>query len=68
MIHHPSVARLVSAFRWRDGVYLVLEYAANGDLHSYIVANGALEPETALFTSGEVLAALLHLHDHGFLS
>jgi serine/threonine protein kinase len=25
---HPSIARLVSAFRWHDGAYLVLEYAS----------------------------------------
>lgn len=33
---HPGIARLISAFRYRDGNYLVLEYASKGDLHSYV--------------------------------
>jgi serine/threonine protein kinase len=47
MLSHPGIARMVSSFRWRDGAYLVLEYAAKGDLHSYIVANGSLSEESA---------------------
>ena len=39
-LSHPGIARMVSCFRWRDGVYLVLEYASNGDLHSLIVDSG----------------------------
>merc|ERR1719510_1826328 len=42
MISHPGVARMVSSFRWRDGAYLVLEYAAKGDLHSLLVRMGKL--------------------------
>lgn len=33
---HPGIARLISAFRYTDGNYLVLEYAAKGDLHSHV--------------------------------
>ncbi|EJK74205.1 hypothetical protein THAOC_04131 [Thalassiosira oceanica] len=29
-LSHPGVARLVSSFRFRDGAYLVLEYASGG--------------------------------------
>lgn len=29
-LSHPGVARLVSAFRYTDGYYLVLEYASRG--------------------------------------
>lgn len=57
---------MVAHFRWRDGAYLVLEYAAKGDLHSYIVANGSLDPPSARFISGEVLAALDYVHNAGF--
>lgn len=42
MFSHPGIARLVSAFRWRDGAYLVLEYASRGDLHSHIKEHGSL--------------------------
>ena len=36
MLSHPGVARMVASFRYRDGAYLVLEYAAKGDLHSVL--------------------------------
>lgn len=39
---HPGIARLISAFRWRDGAYLVLEYASRGDLHGHIKRHGSL--------------------------
>ena len=28
ILSHPGIARMVSSFRWRDGAYLVLEYAS----------------------------------------
>lgn len=43
LLSHPGVARLVSAFRYSDSAYMVLEYAARGDLHSYLIKHGSLE-------------------------
>lgn len=42
VLSHPGIARLISAFRWRDGAYLVLEYASRGDLHGHIKQHGSL--------------------------
>jgi len=39
-LSHPGIARLVSSFRFRDGAYLVLEYAEGGDLHTLVTNNG----------------------------
>jgi serine/threonine protein kinase len=66
VMSHPGIARMVAHFRWRDGAYLVLEYAAKGDLHSYIVANGSLDLPSSRFIAGEVLAALHYVHSAGF--
>lgn len=67
LLAHPGIARMVSAFRWRDGAYLVLEYASKGDLHTHIVANGSLSEASARFVVGEVIAALKSVHDAGFV-
>lgn len=67
MLSHPGIARMVSAFRWRDGAYLVLEYAARGDLHSILVQQGKLSEDTARFLLGEVIAALTAIHEIGFV-
>lgn len=40
---HPGVARLISSFRFRDGAYLVLEYASGGDLYDLLKTNGSLD-------------------------
>jgi serine/threonine protein kinase len=43
LLSHPGVARLISAFRYSDSAYLVLEYAARGDLHTHVMKYGKLE-------------------------
>lgn len=65
VLSHPGIARLISAFRYTDSIYLVLEYAAAGDLHSYIMVNGALNHYYTRFVMGEVGAALVSIHDMG---
>lgn len=67
MLSHPGIARLVSSFRFRDGAYLVLEFASKGDLHSILVRCGKLEEETTRFFLGEVIAALSAIHQIGFV-
>ncbi|CAE7478429.1 CIPK11 [Symbiodinium natans] len=65
MLSHPGIARMVAAFRYRDGAYLVLEYAHKGDLHNILVGAGKLEEEVVRFLVGEVVAALCAIHDIG---
>eukprot|EP00930_Biecheleria_cincta_P084367 TRINITY_DN73855_c0_g1_i1.p1 TRINITY_DN73855_c0_g1~~TRINITY_DN73855_c0_g1_i1.p1 ORF type:complete len:916 (-),score=147.14 TRINITY_DN73855_c0_g1_i1:58-2805(-) len=67
MLSHPGIARMVAAFRYREGAYLVLEYAARGDLHTLLVSQGKLDEETARFFLGETIAALCAIHEIGFV-
>jgi len=62
-LEHPGIARLISSFKWREDIYLVLEYAANFDLHCDIRDRGALDLESTRFVVGSVLAALLSIHE-----
>ncbi|GMI39075.1 hypothetical protein TrCOL_g3400 [Triparma columacea] len=66
-LSHPGVARLVSAFRFRDGAYMVLEYAKGGDLHTLVTSNGSLDEPSARFVCGEVLAALCSVQAAGMV-
>lgn len=66
VLTHPSITRLVSAFRWRDGAYLVLEFAPKGDLHGAMSSLGSLAEAAARFLGGEILAALMAVHAAGF--
>lgn len=67
VLSHPGIARLVSSFRFREGVYLVLEYASGGDLHSLLRKNGSLDHESTRFVMGEVVAALASIHELGLV-
>jgi serine/threonine protein kinase len=67
VLSHPGIARLVSSFRFREGVYLVLEYASGGDLHSLLKKNGSLDHDSTRFVIGEVVAALSSIHDMGLV-
>lgn len=64
---HPSIARLVSSFRFKDGAYLILEYASGGDLHSLLKRSGSLDDDSTRFVVGEIVAALSYIHDLDFV-
>ncbi|KAL9187078.1 hypothetical protein ACHAXT_010798 [Thalassiosira profunda] len=66
-LSHPGISRLVSSFRFRDGAYLILEYASGGDLHSLLRKNGSLDHESTRFVIGSVAAALWSIHERGFV-
>jgi serine/threonine protein kinase len=67
ILSHPGIARLVSSFRFREGVYLVLEYASGGDLHSVLRKNGSLDHASTRFVMGEIVAALASIHELGLI-
>lgn len=65
ILSHPSIARMISSFRFREGVYLVLEYASCGDLHTLLKTNGSLDHDSTRFVIGEVTCALASIHEIG---
>ena len=66
-LSHPGISRLVSSFRFRDGAYLIHEYASGGDLHTLLRKNGSLDHESTRFVIGSVAAALWSIHERGFV-
>lgn len=66
-LSHPGIARLISSFRFRDGAYLVLEYASDGDLHGLLRKKGSLDQASTRFVIGEIVAALWSIHEAGFV-
>ena len=66
LLTHPGVARLVSSFRWKADVYLLLEYAARGDLHGQLRRFGSVALPNAQFIFAELSDALRAVHSLGF--
>ena len=65
MLSHPGISRLISSFRFQEGVYLVLEYASGGDLHTMLRNNGSLDHDSTRFVIGEVTSAIASIHELG---
>lgn len=61
LLNHPGIARLISAFRYHGAIYLVNEYASEGDLHTHVITHGPLAHDEIRFVAGEVLSALLSI-------
>ena len=45
----------------------MLEYASKGDLHSAVISSGPFSHDVLRFVIGEVSAALVSIHDLGFV-
>ena len=61
-VKHPNVTRLLAVYSSSRHIHLVLEYAANGDLHSQLAELGTLETRAARFVAAEVCAGLVAVH------
>ncbi len=67
IMSHPGISRLISSFRFRDGAYMILEYASGGDLHTLLKRNGSLDKESTRFVIGEIVSALEYVHGLDFV-
>lgn len=68
-LSHQNVIKLYAAFEDTDGIYLVQEYAAGGDLYAELSRHGGymLEAHVVKNVLGPFLDALCHLHERGIL-
>jgi len=64
---HPFVVGARGFFQTREHVYMVLEYCGGGDLYSLLRRCGGLPEPSVRFYAAEMLSALEHLHDAGFV-
>ncbi|GIL85630.1 hypothetical protein Vretimale_13263 [Volvox reticuliferus] len=63
-LHHPNIVQFLAAFEDYARVYLLLEYAAGGDLRKHL--QGLPESRIRDFFIAPVLQALNVLHNKGF--
>ncbi|XP_055330954.1 serine/threonine-protein kinase SIK3-like [Paramacrobiotus metropolitanus] len=63
-LRHPNVIRLYHTLETVDYVFLVTEYAENGEVFDYIVSKGRLKEDVARKFFRQLLAAICHCHTH----
>lgn len=66
-LSHPNIIRLYSTFHDRDHLYIVLEYAAGGELFRHIKRLGACHPSCARWLTAELVNALEYIHSKAVL-
>lgn len=65
-LSHPNLVRPISFDPFADPAYLVMEYVPGGSLRD-LIRRGPVEPKVAVAILRQVLAALSHAHEAGFV-
>lgn len=62
-LRHPNILRLYGYFHDRKRVYLILEYASQGELYKALQAKGHFDEATAAEYIVQLANALAHCHE-----
>ncbi|KAM9317497.1 LOW QUALITY PROTEIN: serine/threonine-protein kinase SIK1 [Gastrophryne carolinensis] len=66
-LRHPHVIRLYQVMETRDMIYIVTEYAKNGELFDYLTVRGRLSEEEARGKFLQILAAVEYCHSQNIV-
>ncbi|EAY03778.1 CAMK family protein kinase [Trichomonas vaginalis G3] len=65
-LDHPHLLKLVEFFESPRHLYIVMEYAPNGELFDYLITRRTCAPDRALRFFRQIIYGLEYLHSHGF--
>ncbi|CAD5121174.1 DgyrCDS9709 [Dimorphilus gyrociliatus] len=63
MLDHPNIVKLYQVMETKNMLYLVSEYAPNGEIFEYIAKRGRMRESDARRTFIQILAAVQYCHD-----
>lgn len=64
-LHHPNIIQLYQVMETDSMMYIVTEFAANGEIFDHLVSNGKMDETRACFVFSQILAAIHYCHTHG---
>ena len=62
LLHHPNIVKLYEVIETRSTVFLVMEYAAGGELYDYLVIHGKMKEKDARAKFRQILSAVSYCH------
>ena len=62
IIRHPHIVQLYEIIETSKQLYIITEYAANGELFDYIVANKRVKEEEARKLFQQILSGIEYIH------
>ncbi|XP_010634908.1 serine/threonine-protein kinase SIK1, partial [Fukomys damarensis] len=64
LLNHPNIIRLYQVMETKDMLYIVTEFAKNGEMFDYLTANGHLSEHEARKKFRQILSAVEYCHSH----
>ncbi|XP_051870633.1 serine/threonine-protein kinase SIK1 isoform X2 [Pristis pectinata] len=62
LLNHPHIIKLYQVMESRDMLYIVTEFAQNGEMFDYLSVRGPLSEREARHKFGQILSAVEHCH------
>lgn len=64
LLNHPHIIKLYQVMETKDMLYIVTEFAKNGEMFDYLTAHGHLSEDEARKKFLQILSAVEHCHGH----
>ncbi|OHT01562.1 CAMK family protein kinase [Tritrichomonas foetus] len=65
LIRHPNIINLIDVLESENNLYIILEYAEQGELFDYLIVNRFLCADVAIEFFRQIIFAIEYLHNHG---
>jgi serine/threonine protein kinase len=66
-LHHPNILRLFGYFWDNEYVYLIVEYASEGELYTILQKNKGIPEDQVSVIIRQVCSGLLYLHENNII-